>query len=342
MTRTRPAPFGTPPTRLHAGRLMLVLCLLGAAGFGVWAWIFHKGVSTTAPVTESSTMGGWTATQHYTAEPKVEPLLPAPVDKYGEQIARILGMLTQMQGEITQMKGEIDALKKRPATTTVVKEPTKPPPPPPKVAGPPLFIHHDVKDAPLKPAKNEYTLAPGVHLPCIVESVINSDVPNYFTAKVSTNVWDSALGRHLLVPQNSTIVAKYHSEDLLYGNERVPTSGLTLSLPDGTSVDLGQAPVTDQLGVAGLSGDVNSHYGRLAAAVLIGGTLRAGTQALQTGLAQAAGAGPVAAGYGSVLNQAVSPRIGRALDTRPTITVFSGQLCQVLLIKPLVLKAQWE
>ena len=32
-------------------------------------------------------------------------------------------------------------------------------------------------------------------------------------------------------------------------------------------------------------------------------------------------------------------RVGRALETRPTITVDSGQLCQVLLTKPLSLPA---
>jgi len=46
--------------------------------------------------------------------------------------------------------------------------------------------------------------------------------------------------------------------------------------------------------------------------------------------------------YNSVINQATSPRLGRALDTRPTITVEAGQLCHVILIKPLSLAAMWE
>jgi hypothetical protein len=46
--------------------------------------------------------------------------------------------------------------------------------------------------------------------------------------------------------------------------------------------------------------------------------------------------------YDSVINQATSPRLGRALDTRPTITVEAGQLCHVILIKPLSLAAMWE
>src|SRR5262249_57279997 len=119
------------------------------------------------------------------------------------------------------------------------------------------------------------------------------------------------------------------------GNERLPTTSLTLALPDGRSVDLGQAPVSDQQGVAGLTGRVNQHFWRLFGAIFIGGALRGGTQALQTATAQAAGIGHVAAAYNAVVNQALSPRLGRALDTRPTIEVDAGQICNVLLTKPL-------
>ena len=46
--------------------------------------------------------------------------------------------------------------------------------------------------------------APGAtKLPCQIETAMNSDVEGYFTAKVTTNVYDTATGRHLLVPQGS-------------------------------------------------------------------------------------------------------------------------------------------
>jgi hypothetical protein len=65
-------------------------------------------------------------------------------------------------------------------------------------------------------------------------------------------------------------------------------------------------------------------------------------QALQLEMASAAGAGQVVAGISSVGNQVVTQRVGRALDTRPTIEVDSGQLCHVLLTKPLILPAMWQ
>src|SRR3989442_6834352 len=161
------------------------------------------------------------------------------------------------------MQAEIDALKNRkpPAATTVVQQQPKSEPPK-KVPGSMLFVNHDVKDALPKPNALEYTLAPGAtKLPCIVETSINSDVEGHFTAKVSTNVYDTATGRHLLVPQGSTILGHDQSQMLLYGNERLSTISLTLALPDGRSSELGQAPVTDQQAAAGLTGHVNTHCG---------------------------------------------------------------------------------
>src|SRR2546425_11523735 len=173
-----------------------------------------------------------------------------------------------------------------------------------------LYVAHDVQDTPA-PTATAYTLAPGAtNLPCIIETAINSDVEGYFTARVSTNVYDTATGRHLLVPQGSTILGKDHSQDLLYGNERLPTTSLTLTLPDGRSVDLGQAPVTDQQGVAGLTGRVNQHFWRLAGAVFIGGALRGGMQAIQLETVRAGGGfGQIAGGIAATGNQAAQQRI---------------------------------
>ena len=130
---------------------------------------------------------------------------------------------------------------------------------------------------------------------------------------------------------------------LLYGNERLPTISLTLALPDGRSVDLGKSPITDQQGVMGLTGRVNHHWWRLFGAVFIGGALRGGTQAMTMAMADA---GCRADGHRlwqrHQSGPQPSPRLGRALDTRPTIEVDAGQICNVLLTQPLSLPAMWQ
>jgi len=60
--------------------------------------------------------------------------------------------------------------------------------------------------------------------------------------------------------EGSIILGHDQSSTPLYGIKRLLTLSLTLALPDGCAVDLGQAPVTDQQGVTGLIGRVNQHY----------------------------------------------------------------------------------
>jgi len=260
--------------------------------------------------------------------------------------AALLAKLSALEAEMARLRLEQDALKKRPTGTTIIQQgqpQAAKATPPSTTSASMLFVEHQLKEPEAPKAKlAEYLLAPGSKLPCIVETAINSDVEGVFTAKVSTNVYDTATGRHLLTPEGSTIVGHDQSQSLLYGNERLPTISLTLSLPDGRSVDLGQAPITDQHGTIGLTGQVNNHWWRLFGAVFIGGALRGGMQAIQTGIAEAGGAGQVASGISSLGSQAVTQRAGRALDTRPTIEVDAGQLCHVLLTKPLRLPALWQ
>src|SRR5207237_7523724 len=90
MTRTPPA-FGTQATRLHAGRILLVLTLLVGAAITAWVWVFHKGAKVSTVATESSTNPGWTASQlHYDKpEVKAEAPAPQPVDMTAAQLAQL-------------------------------------------------------------------------------------------------------------------------------------------------------------------------------------------------------------------------------------------------------------
>jgi len=172
-------------------------------------------------------------------------------------------------------------------------------------------------------------------LPCVAESAMNSDIQSHFTAKVRNNIYDTATGRRLLVPQGTYILGEYQSASLVFGNERLPSMALTLALPSG-SVDLGHAPVMNQEGIAGLVSRVNQHWRRNLGAVLIMGVLRGGQQAVMSEMvASGGGTGAMASGIASTTSQFGQQKLGRAIDTRPTIEVDAGTLCQVLLTKPL-------
>jgi len=324
-------------TRLRLGRLFLLLAVIGGILAGGTLWLLGSGKPTLpAAVADSTAWPPWLRQAQTYPAPETKP----PVQAHAPEVDKTAMELARLRAALLRQQQELEDLKKRGLVKVTPPAPAKAVPQ--RQVLPMLYVSHEVKDTPAPPKQAEYTLAPGAtKLPCEVETAINSDVEGYFTAKISTNVYDTATGHHLLVPQGSTMLAHDQSSTLLYGNERLPTISLTLALPDGRSVDLGQAPVTDQQGVAGLTGRVDNHWLRLFGAVFIGGALRGGQQALQISLAQAGGAGQVASGINSYASQVGQQRAGRALDTRPTIEVASGQLCQVLLIKPLHLPAMW-
>jgi type IV secretory pathway VirB10-like protein len=314
-------------TRSHGWRIALVVVVVLGGAIGAAVYLLRqqraavKEVVPSAPVVRASTV------EYH--EPKVEPKAApaAPVDRTAEA-------LQKLREDMLAMKLKLEALEKqKAATATTTKE------------APMLYEHKDVQDKADTPPASKgplYTLAAwATHLPCVIEPLMVSEVPGAFTAKVTANVYDTKTGRHILVPQGATIGGQDHGGSLLYGNERLPTVSLALTIEDRT-YDLQHAPMMDQRGTNGLTGEVDQHFWRLFGAVFIGGALRGGQQMLQMEMAQAGGAGQVATGIAGMGNQVAGQRLGRALDTRPTITVFPGQTCSVLLTKPLSLPAVWE
>jgi type IV secretory pathway VirB10-like protein len=328
-------------TRSHGKRIALMLFLiLGGAFAAAWYLLSTRGTPLTAATTPAPAARPWLkqAESYPDPEKSVEKAPAPPVDTISPELARL-------RNELLAMKIKLDELDKRRSGTTVVQpqQAHVPVKPPEKRPAPMLYFNKDMQDKPTPVSTvPEYLLAPwATKLPCTIEPLMNSDVEGYFTAKVNTNVYDTNTGRHLLVPQGATIGGRDHGSTLLYGNERLPTTSLALTIGDRT-YDLGQAPMMDQLGTNGLTGKVDQHYWRLFGAIFIGGALRGGQQMLHMEMAQAGGAGQIATGIAGLGNQAASQRIGRALETRPTIHVFPGQQCQVLLIQPLSLPAVWQ
>ncbi len=102
----------------------------------------------------------------------------------------------------------------------------------------------------------------GTVIPAVMVSGINSDLPGVMIAQVSQNVWNTANGKYLLIPQGSKLYGVYDSR-VVYGQERVLIAWNRIIFPDGSSVTLGAMPGTDMSGYAGFSDKVNNHYVRI-------------------------------------------------------------------------------
>jgi type IV secretory pathway VirB10-like protein len=323
-------------TRLRRTVWLIPLVLLTLAFVGL-LWLLmsaKKAPEELAKVTDAGNWPAWLKQATAYTPPQAASTPKAPErDAVAEELARLRAQLDEQQRLLEE-------LKRRPVTQ-VAAAPAKPPAPQPKPPerhkpSPMLFVQHAVKEEE-RPSEPTYTIMPGYFIPCAVETAMNSDTGDItFVAVVTSTVYDTETGRYPLILQQSKIVGAGQGSQLLYGNERLRTVSLSLSRrQDKTPIDLGEAPISDQAGMNGLVSRVDQHFWRLVGAVFIGGALRGGTQAVQTAIAGTGPVGQVGGGIAQTGQQAVTQRTGPALTTRPTIEVDAGQLCHVIVTKPL-------
>jgi len=107
-----------------------------------------------------------------------------------------------------------------------------------------------------------FELKTGTVLPGIMVTGVNSDLPGNLIAQVSQNVYDTATGKHLLIPQGARLFGTYDSR-VVYGQERVLVAWNRIVFPDGSAVTLGAMPGADMSGYAGFEDKINNHYLRI-------------------------------------------------------------------------------
>jgi type IV secretory pathway VirB10-like protein len=111
----------------------------------------------------------------------------------------------------------------------------------------------------VRPPGSPYTVMAGSVVPAVLISGINSDLPGPILAQVSQNVFDSATGKYVLIPQGSHLIGAYQNAST-YGQQRVQIAWQRLVFPNTSSMNLPQMPGTDQSGYAGFPDEVNNHY----------------------------------------------------------------------------------
>src|SRR6202035_5405090 len=112
------------------------------------------------------------------------------------------------------------------------------------------------------PALGKYEVKMGWDIPAILEQGVNSDLPGEVKALVRSNVYDTATGEYLLIPQGARLLGTYNSV-ISYGQARVQVVWTRIIFPDGTSINLDGMSGHDDQGRAGFHDQVNNHYVRL-------------------------------------------------------------------------------
>jgi type IV secretion system protein VirB10 len=180
-----------------------------------------------------------------------------------------------------------------------------------------------------------YQLMAGSVISASLMTGINSDLPGRVLAQVTENVYDTATGRFLLIPQGARMVGTYDS-GISFGQSRVQLIWERIVLPNGASLRLENLPATDTVGYSGLSDDVDFHTWSLVKGAILSTILNVGSELTLGGQGSS-----VLSAVGSSTQEAVDNAgneiVRRHLDVKPTITIRPGWPIRVIVQKDLVL-----
>jgi type IV secretion system protein VirB10 len=187
-------------------------------------------------------------------------------------------------------------------------------------------------------------LKTGTVIPSIMVTGINSDLPGNIIAQVSQNVWDTAKGQHLLIPQGAKLFGTYDSR-VVYGQERVLVAWNRLILPDGSAFTLGAMPGNDMAGYAGYTDEVNNHYLRIFGSAILMSLITGGMAYTMDSMDASGGSGTdntptmqqeMTSALAAQLGQATLQLLQKNLNIKPTLEIRPGYQFNVIVTKDLV------
>jgi type IV secretion system protein TrbI len=125
-----------------------------------------------------------------------------------------------------------------------------------------------------------YEIKAGWDIPATLEQFVNSDLPGEVRGLVRENVYDTATGHYLLIPQGSRVIGTYNHR-IAYGQTGIQVIWTRLIYPDGTSINLEGMVGEDARGQSGFRDKVDNHYARLVGFALLTSAFSAGIELTQ-------------------------------------------------------------
>lgn len=196
------------------------------------------------------------------------------------------------------------------------------------------------REAPVSP----FEIGMGTVIPATMISGINSDLPGELIAQVSQDVWDTATGRILLIPQGSKLFGVYDSK-VAFGQSRVLCAWTRITFPDNSTLDLGGMSGADQAGYAGFKDKVNNHYLRIFGSAILMSSISAGVllatpddgqSFVQSNKEKASE--QFAADMASITRSVVQ----KNLNVQPTIVIRPGLRFNVMVNKAIIFPGPYE
>jgi type IV secretion system protein VirB10 len=200
---------------------------------------------------------------------------------------------------------------------------------------------HSTRTAPL----GTFEIKAGWEIPAVLEQSLNSDLPGDIKALITSNVFDTASGRYLLIPQGARLVGKYDSR-ISYGQDGVQVAWDRIIFPDASSVDINGMVGLDSHGNSGLRYDVDHHYKRLFGFAALTSAFSAAfdlsQRNTQSALTYPSVTDTATASVGREMSETGAQITRRNLNVQPTVKVPVGYKFTVRVNRDILFDAPYE
>lgn len=192
-------------------------------------------------------------------------------------------------------------------------------------------------------------LKTGAVVPGVMLTGINSDLPGNMIAQVSQNVYDTATGKNLLIPQGTRLYGIYDSR-VVYGQQRVLIAWNRIIFPDGSSMSIGAMPGADMAGVAGFADEVNNHYLRIFGSAVLMSLVTGGMAYAMDSANNNVGSSGNGTSMQDEMTSALAAQLGQTtttllqknLNIKPTLEVRPGYQFNIVVTKDLVFRQPYQ
>jgi type IV secretion system protein VirB10 len=206
------------------------------------------------------------------------------------------------------------------------------------------FFNQDIKDLgylpnQVVPQMSQYELKRGSVIPATLITGLNSDLPGRISAQISQNVYDSATGYRLLIPQGAKLFGRYDSK-VSFGQERVMVVWTDIIFPNGSTLQIGGMAGTDAEGYGGFKDKVDRHlwrtFGSAALIALIGTGIDMSVPQSSTLATQDTASDAARRNFAETFGRAAEQTISKNLNVQPTINVRPGYKFNVLVDQDII------
>ena len=206
------------------------------------------------------------------------------------------------------------------------------------------FFNQDIKDLGYLPNQvvpqfSPYELKRGSVIPATMITGLNSDLPGRISAQVSQNVYDSATGYRLLIPQGAKLFGRYDSK-VSFGQERVLVVWTDLIFPNGSTLQIGGMSGTDAEGYGGFKDKVDRHlwrtFGSAALVAIIGTGIDMSMPERSTLATQDTASDAARRNFAESFGRVAEQTISKNLNVQPTISIRPGYRFNVLVDQDII------